>query len=125
MLTDPGIHTEDERDLLARAAGWPGCACLAEATHAALARLASEQGMDFATALLYDRLCRSDQHGPFIHRINELLSQPREGEAPAEPKQMDVLLAVAPGAYYRELPATGRTAGSCGSALPLTAAVPP
>jgi hypothetical protein len=101
MLTDPGLYAEDERDLLARVAGWPECASLSELTHSVLTRLAHEQGMDFATALLYDRLRRSEQHGPFIRRVDELLSQP------PEPASLDALLAVAPGAYYQELPGTG------------------
>jgi hypothetical protein len=98
----PHAISEEERDLLARAADWPHLRSWSELTQPVLAQLASEQGIDFATALLYDRLRRSEQHGPFIRQMDELLANP-----PEFPAEMDVLIAVAPGAYYRELPRAG------------------
>jgi hypothetical protein len=64
--------------------------------------MAAEHGLDFATALLYDRLRRSEQHGPFIRRIAQLLERP-----PEPPAKMDALLAVVPGAFYQEMPRSG------------------
>jgi hypothetical protein len=100
MLED--LHSEDERALLAKAGAWPGYATWTKLTREILARLAAERGMDFATALLYERLRRSDEHGPFIRRVDELLSQPEHALG-----KIDALVAVAPGAYYRELPSSG------------------
>jgi hypothetical protein len=50
--------------------------------------------------VLYDRVRRSAEHGPFIRRVDAL---------PEEPGLADrkVVLAVAPGAFYREFPHTG------------------
>jgi hypothetical protein len=89
-------------DLLDRVAAWPGIDSWSELTQPVLARLAAKQGLDFATALLYDRLRRSDRHGPFIRRVNALVAN-----SPCFPRQLDLLLAVAPGAFYQELPGTG------------------
>jgi hypothetical protein len=102
MTLDQEILSDDERALLARAAAWPEHRSWDVMTAPLLAQVAAEQGMDFATALLYDRLRSSELHGPFIRRIDDLLTH----GLPEAPK-MDALLAVVPGAYYQELPATG------------------
>src|SRR5579871_4638180 len=96
------VMTEDERELLARAAAWPGCRSWNDVTRSCLSRVAVEQGVDFATALLYERLRQSDRHGPFIRRVDALL-----GKRDSLHGKLDALLAVAPGAFYRELPKTG------------------
>src|SRR4051812_28465941 len=98
MLEGPGPLAADERDLLSRACAWPEYASWSELTQPALQPLPAERGPASPTALLSDRLRRSREHGPFIQRIDELLTNP-----PAFSGKMDVLLAVAPGAYYQEL----------------------
>jgi hypothetical protein len=70
-------------------------------TGAALARLTASRGVDFATALLYDRLRRSAEHGPFIAALESI--QPDLDSLPRLPWKM----VVAPGAFYREHPETG------------------
>ncbi len=102
MFADPGLHSDADRDLLAQVAVWPHYADCTELTRPVLARVAAERGVDFATALLYDRLRRSGRHGPFIRRIDELLCRP-----PQDAVKLAVLFAVAPGAFYRELPRAG------------------
>src|SRR5438477_9062759 len=94
MLEAPGYIAADERDLLTQAAGWPGCRSGGELTGAALAEVTAARGVDFATALLYERMRRSDRHGPFIRRIDGLLDEPPRAGA-----KVDVLLAVAPGMF--------------------------
>jgi hypothetical protein len=96
------LLTENERALLAKAAAWPECRHWTDLSCTALATVAAEQGIDFATALLYERLRWSERHGPFIRRIDELLSQPS-----LDGSKLDVLVAVAPGAYHKELPDSG------------------
>jgi hypothetical protein len=91
-----------ECDLLTRVADWPELRALAQLTRPVLTEVAAAHGIDFATALLYDRLRRSQQHGAFIRRVDELIAQP-----PPFTGTMDVLLAVAPGAFYQELPRAG------------------
>jgi hypothetical protein len=91
-----------ERDLLERAASWAGHPDCAGLTPAELGRVAREHGIDFATALAYDRLQRSPSHGPFI----AWMDAPEEtGPAPCE--RRDTLVAVVPGVLYKEHPHTG------------------
>lgn len=102
MTEDPGIIAADEHDLLAQAEAWPECRSETELTRLPLAEVAAARGVDFATALLYQRLLQSERHGPFIRRVDGLLSQPSQ-----HPGSINALLAVAPGAFYRELRGTG------------------
>jgi hypothetical protein len=88
-----------EQALAARAARWPEHACWRELTVEALREIGVREGNDFATALLHDRLMRSPEHGPFAERVASL-----EG---AERAPAGALLAIVPGAGYREYPQTG------------------
>jgi hypothetical protein len=92
--------TPDERRLLDRAACWPGAAALELSN--ALGRLAAAEGLDFATALLYDRLRRSPVHGPFIDRLEAMTEPP--GRCSADPS---VSVVIVPGAFHRERPDSG------------------
>ena len=92
---------EDERALLDRVAQYPEYQCWIDLTAETLRRIAVEEGIDFATALLYDRVSRSRDHGPFIERLNALR------QAKCEPKRaLNATLAIAPGAFYKEFPHT-------------------
>jgi hypothetical protein len=95
----------EERALLDRVAAWPGFAW-PELSAERLQALAAAEGIDFATALLYDRLRRSAEHGPFIAQLEAL----PEAHAPIA-GAADVTLAVAPGGFYRERPDTGADGG--------------
>jgi hypothetical protein len=90
-----------ERGLLERAARWPELASCAEVTVEAVRDVAAREGIDFATALLYDRVRRSPEHGPFIERL-EALAGP-----PAGPPRTPAAVVIVPGAFYREYPHTG------------------
>jgi hypothetical protein len=89
----------EENDLLRRAAQWPAHPRCADLTPAAVAAIARAQGIDFATAVLHDRLLGARPAGRQLSRAS---TQP---VAPESMKHM--LVAVAPGAFYREYPATG------------------
>jgi hypothetical protein len=91
--------TEYERDLLDRAARYPGFASCSDPTVEAVQELAAREGIDLATALVYDRLVRSPVHGPFLEKLQTLTSVPANG-APAT-------VVIVPGAFYREFPHTG------------------
>jgi hypothetical protein len=59
-------------------------------------------GIDAATARLYQSVLDSPVHGPFIRRIAEILKRPvPSGWRP------DATLAIVPGAFYRENPRSG------------------
>jgi hypothetical protein len=93
--------TPAERALLERAANLPGCAW-PEMSHQIVERLTARDGVDFVTALLYDRLRNSDEHGPFIRAVD---ATPDTSEA-REPLR-DLTVAIVPGAFYAEHPETG------------------
>ncbi|HMC67132.1 MAG TPA: hypothetical protein VKI65_19510 [Gemmataceae bacterium] len=90
-----------DRRLLVRAALWSSHLHLADLTVDAVRSISRHQGIDFATALLYDRLLRSPEHGSFIQRLESL-----PGTAnPARPLVATVV--IVPGAFYVEFPHTG------------------
>jgi hypothetical protein len=101
MPLDERMLSRFERELLDRASDWPDPINLAELTVDELRAVAEREGIDFATALLYQRVCASEQHGPFIQAIDELLDDTGPiGDAPYK-------LAIVPGAFYQEFPASG------------------
>ena len=89
-----------EQRLLERAAEWPEHACWRGLSVDVLKQVAAQEGVDFATALLYDRLVRSPEHGPFIEHIRSGLESDDTGRP-------EGTLAIVPGACYVEYPATG------------------
>jgi hypothetical protein len=91
--------TAYEEALAARAARWPEHPCWRGLTATVLRQVAGREGNDFAVTLLRDRLMRSPEHGPFIRRVASL--------AGAEWTPAGALLALVPGACYREYPQTG------------------
>jgi hypothetical protein len=92
---------DDERTLLDRAARWPKHPHWSTLTEGVLRDIAQYQGIDFATALLYDRIVRSPEHGPMIEAMQTLPEQP-----PAD-FRLDANLVVVPGAFRVEFPHTG------------------
>lgn len=92
--------TVEERRLLERAANWPGCSWNT-LTPEILRQLTQAEGIDFATALLFDRLRRSEEHGLFIRRLEALPDKPAGDWLGA------MTVAVVPGAFYVEHPETG------------------
>ena len=69
--TEPALTT-DERALLDRAASWPDCAW-SELSSEIVRQIAEREGTDFATTLMYDRVCRSDEHATFIRTVDATL----------------------------------------------------
>src|SRR4051812_30424043 len=87
--------------LLAQAAKWRPEASLGELSAEVLCEIAAEHDLDFATAVLYDRLCKSSQYPrmqTYIERLDELSAA--ESVLPS-------LIAIVPGAFYLESPQTG------------------
>jgi hypothetical protein len=83
-----------DADLLDRAAEWLGSSAL---DAPGLRGLAGARGLDFATAVLYQWLRQSSRHGPLIARLEE----------PYQPAVIDAEIAIVPGGFYKESPATG------------------
>lgn len=91
-----------EAELHARATAWPDCPKLADCTPEAMRRLTEGEGVDFATALLYDRFRKAPAQAPFVARIEALLAAP-----PAVTPAVEWRLFIVPGALYVERPALG------------------
>ncbi|MBM3459395.1 MAG: hypothetical protein FJX77_12800 [Armatimonadetes bacterium] len=99
-LLCPAPPVNETRLLASAAAAFPAWE-LDDLTDAVLAQVTATHGVDFATALFYDRLRRSPRHGPVQRAI--------ETSAPdlqALPRLSGSLL-VAPAAAYREHPESG------------------
>jgi hypothetical protein len=93
--------SEDER-ILARARAHREIKPDFVPTERVLQQVAAAEGIDYVTALLYDHVVHSPEHGPFVAAIDEL----RQESAPTQ-LAGDTLLAVAPGAFYLEYPHSG------------------
>ena len=66
-----------------------------------LAKIAQERGVDFATALFYNRIRNSNEHGPFINEIDSLIP------IPTKLPQFSGRVLIVPAAFYREYPKYG------------------
>lgn len=82
--------------MLERAAAFPQFRLLSELTAEKLREISASQGVDFATALLYDRVKRSPQHSAFISRIDQQ-HPPVSGTTP-----QNISVVVVPAAFYKE-----------------------
>jgi hypothetical protein len=87
-----------DRDLLTGAATSADCLTLHDCSASQIAKVARNQGLEFATALLYDRVLRSPENGAFFRRVNAS-NRAVVGEPP--------LIGIIPGAFYLEHKNTG------------------
>jgi hypothetical protein len=94
--------TESETALLQRAAAWPNNPILESLTAATLHQIAQQEGVDFATALFFDRFQKSPARAKFIQRINTL------SQSALPPRHaIDAQVVIVPGALYLERPDIG------------------
>src|SRR5438067_1008559 len=93
---------ESEAALHERAGNWPHHATLESLTAETLQELTKTQGVDFATALLFDRFQRDPKQGAFIRRTNLL----RQSSSPAR-GAIKAKVVIVPGALYMERPDIG------------------
>lgn len=98
---NPAFMKED-RVLLDHVAVFPQFQSLPELTRERLRDLSMAYGVDFATALLYDRVKRSPQHLAFINKIDQ-------AQLPQVSKtaRQTMRIAVVPAAFYKETPGSG------------------
>lgn len=94
--------TESENSLRQRAATWPEWPTLESLNSETLRQITRQQGVDFATALLFDRFCKSPERSEFIQQIDALRQVP--GSLPAS---IDAKVVIVPGALYLERPDMG------------------
>ena len=93
---------EAENSLRQRASTWPECPTLEGLSSDALREITRQEGVDFATALLFDRFCKSPERFGFIQQIDTLRKSP--GSLPAT---IDAKVVIVPGALYVERPDMG------------------
>ncbi|MDB6064193.1 MAG: hypothetical protein JWR26_401 [Pedosphaera sp.] len=90
--------SEEDGVLLAQAAEWPECTSLSECSPHKLAEIARNRGLEFATAVLYDRVLRERGNQEFFQRV-----QAATKAVPTKP----TLVGIVPGAFYRQHRNTG------------------
>jgi hypothetical protein len=98
MISRPQEISTEEKDLLARAAAWDQCPALGDCPPLKLAEVAGKQGLEFATAVLYDRVLRKAENLAFSCQV-----QARDASSPLP----STLVGIVPGAFYREHKNTG------------------
>jgi hypothetical protein len=94
--------SQSESALLQRAAEWNQHRSLESLDDQTLWRITGQHGVDFATALLFDRFQKSPEHKGFIERIDRL----RKSDLPPREK-IPAKVIVVPGALYLERPDMG------------------
>jgi len=93
---------DSERELLERAAAWPNHRALDRLSDETLERITRDEGVDFATALLFERFQKSSGQARFMERINTLRRLPS-----ADSSKIEAKLVIVPGALYLERPDLG------------------
>ncbi len=99
--------TEDDA-LLARAADFKPCPQVRDCSPAALTEITRQHGLEFATAVLHDRVLRHPAHGSFFQRVQDA------GELPAV---KPMLVGIVPGAFYQQHKNTGADGARVASIL--------
>lgn len=93
---------ECEAALLQRAAAWTELTTLESLIPERLQQITRQEGVDFATALLFDRFRSVPEHAAFIQRVDDL----RQGSLRL-PEAFRAKVVVVPGALYVERPDLG------------------
>jgi hypothetical protein len=107
MRNWPAEISADEKGLLVRAAAWDQCPALSDCSSPKLAQVAQKQGLEFATAVLYDRVLRHPEHGAFFQRVRNQDNLRADAQ---------IRVGIVPGAFYREHQDTGAD-GACLAAI--------
>ena len=93
-----GQFSAEDLELLERASGWQHYPDLLNCTPGRLSEVAKTHGLDFATAVLYDRVLQHPVHRSFFERVSA------GGESSVT---KPLLVGIIPGAFYLEHSNTG------------------
>jgi hypothetical protein len=96
------VETRTEREILERGQELAQSFSLASLTPDVLSAITSREGIDVATAVLYDRVFKCPPNCDGIAKLTQLREQ---NSKPGPP--LDATFAIAPGAFHREFPHTG------------------
>src|ERR1051326_5766174 len=94
-----------DTDVLEKAASSKDCASLDDLTPQRLQEITISRGVDFATALLFDRIKRADRNTSFVAQIARLEERPADNLTAAACDKIKV--GIVPAAFYREKPHSG------------------
>ena len=94
--------SESETSLRQRARDWPHHAAFESLTAETLRQITEREGVDFATALLFERLRKVPKHAKLVQRLDSLRRRP----VPAS-LVIDARVVIVPGALYLERPEMG------------------
>ena len=89
---------DGDKELLARAATFRECPHLSDCSQSNISELSRKHGIEFATAVLYDRVLQHPIHSRFFDKVRR---------AVASPLHSPPLVGIVPGAFYREHKGTG------------------
>jgi hypothetical protein len=87
-----------DEELLSRAAEFGECPQLSDCSQLKISEISTRRGIDFATAVLYDRALRNPIHSRFFQQVQETT---------ATTFYRRPLVGIVPGAFYREHKGTG------------------
>jgi hypothetical protein len=90
--------SSEDKELLARAEAFEQCRELRDCSQSILLEISRAHGLDFTTALLFDRLLNHAEHSAFYRRVQSS-SEVLSGDT--------ALVGIVPGAFYREHKNTG------------------
>jgi len=93
---------EEENRLLARARAFSEFPALPHLTLEQCGELTRRYGVDFATALLYDRVKGSLRHASFIEQIDQLQQHPSQNKTAHQ-----TMIGIVPASFYKEKPHSG------------------
>jgi hypothetical protein len=93
---------ESEDSLLQRAADWENHPSLQPLDDKTLIQITRDEGVDFATALLFNSFRESPRHADFIQQIDRL-----RVSKPLSPGKIRAKVVIVPGALYIERPEMG------------------
>ncbi len=102
MMIDSSELAPADRELIERAAAYGEYSILQELSEDVLQQVARGEGIDFATALLYQRLSVCPKNAEALQQLRQF-----EDTESQNGRDLDVMLAVVPGAFYVEYPETG------------------
>ena len=99
-MRQSAMGISESEALLLNRAEWHETGSLAELTSEKLRQVTFRMGIDFATALLFDRLTRESRHAAFIETIDQTKPVPSI-------RNQQTTVAILPAAFYKEKPHSG------------------
>lgn len=95
-------NTRCDSDVLTKVASWPAYPSLDELTHKSVGHVVAIHGIDFATALIFDRLCKSPGRAGTFAGMDGTDQCDADSTFDVAGEELPSQLAIVPGAFYCE-----------------------